>query len=182
MSAEKWLTASPSLKYDKDNPFSPGAKMTKKSSTHKTTAKKPSRQSSSSLLTWVVLGIVVILVIYGVYQQIAYANRRAGWIPEINVEQAYEKYQRSAFILDVRQPEEWNERHIPNATLIPLDQLAQRVNELPRDREIVVVCRSGNRSREGTLILLENGFKQVSSMAGGITDWAAKGYPLVQGP
>lgn len=157
--------------------------MAKKSSTHKTTAKKTSRQSSSSsLLTWVVLGIVAILVIYGVYQQIAYANRRAGGIPEINVEQAYQKYQESAFILDVRQPEEWNEGHIPNATLIPLDQLAPRVNELPRDREIVVVCRSGNRSREGTLILLENGFKQVSSMAGGITNWAAKGYPLVQGP
>lgn len=156
--------------------------MTKKSSAHKTTPKKFSRQSSSSLLTWVVLGTVAVLVIYGVYQQIAYANRHAVRIPEVNVEQAYEKYKQNAFILDVRQPNEWNEGHIPNATLIPLDQLAQRVNELPRDREIVVVCRSGNRSREGTLILLENGFKQVSSMAGGITDWTAKGYPLVQGP
>ncbi|RCK74945.1 MAG: Sulfur carrier protein adenylyltransferase ThiF [Anaerolineae bacterium] len=156
--------------------------MTKKSSPHKKTAKKTARQSTPSLLVWVVLGVVAVLVIYGIYQQIAYANRHATRIPEINVEQAYEKYQQNAFILDVRQPEEWNEGHIPNATLIPLDQLAQRVNELPRDREIVVVCRSGNRSREGTLILLENGFKQVSSMAGGILDWSAKGYPLVQGP
>jgi len=156
--------------------------MTKKSSAHKKTAKKPSRQSSSPLLTWIILGAVAVLLMYAVYQQIAYANRRARQIPEINVEQAYKKYQQNAFILDVRQPEEWNERHIPNATLIPLDQLAQRVNELPRDREIVVVCRSGNHSRESTLILLENGFRQVSSMAGGINDWAAKGYPLVQGP
>jgi len=161
--------------------------MAKKSTPHKpasskTTSKKTSRQSSSSLLTWLVLGVVAILVLYGIYQQITYANRRNVRIPEIDVQQAYEKYQEGVFILDVRQPEEWNEGHIPNATLIPLDQLAQRVNELPRDREIVVVCRSGNRSREGTLILLENGFKQISSMAGGVTDWSAKGYPLVQGP
>lgn len=154
----------------------------RKPSTSKTKDQKAVRSSPSPLLTWVVLGAVAILVIYVVYQQIAYANLRSVGIPEINVQQAYEKYQAGAFILDVRQPEEWNEGHIPNATLIPLDQLAQRVNEVPRDREIVVVCRSGNRSREGTLILLENGFKQVSSMAGGVIDWSAKGYPLVQGP
>ncbi len=129
-----------------------------------------------------VLGVVALLVSYGVYQQIAFANRHSQTIPEINAQQAYEKYQQGAFILDVRQPDEWNQGHIANATLIPLDQLPQRVSELPRDREIVVVCRSGNRSREGTLILLENGFKQVSSMAGGVIDWSARGYPLVQGP
>ncbi len=161
--------------------------MAKKTPSHKapsakTTARKASRSSPSPLLTWVVLGAVAILLIYAVSQQIAYANRRNVRIPEVDSQQAFEMYQRGAFILDVRQPEEWNEGHIPNATLIPLDQLAQRVNELPRDREIVVVCRSGNRSREGTLILLENGFKQVSSMAGGVLDWAEKGYPLVQGP
>ncbi|GAB4483593.1 MAG: hypothetical protein Kow0088_26890 [Anaerolineales bacterium] len=154
----------------------------RKPSAGKPTVKKSAQSSSPSLFTWIVLGVVAILVLYGIYQQIAYANRRNIRIPEIDVQQAYEKYQQGVFVLDVRQPEEWNEGHIPNATLIPLDQLAQRVDELPRDREIVVVCRSGNRSREGTLILLENGFKQVSSMAGGVTDWSAKGYPLVQGP
>ncbi|MCX8063217.1 MAG: rhodanese-like domain-containing protein, partial [Anaerolineales bacterium] len=154
----------------------------RKTSTSKAMTQKPSSSSTPSLLTWVILGAVAVLVIYGVYQQIAFANRQGTRVPEINVQQAYEKYQQGAFILDVRQPEEWNEGHIPNTTLIPLDQLAQRVNEVPRDREIVVVCRSGNRSREGTRILLENGFKQVSSMAGGVTDWAAKGFPLVKGP
>lgn len=161
--------------------------MTKKTASHKSTTakatpKKSAKSSNPSLLIWVVLGAVAVLVLYAVYQQIAYANRQGTRVPEINAQQAYEKYQQGAFILDVRQPEEWNEGHIPNATLIPLDQLAQRVNEVPRDREIVVVCRSGNRSREGTRILLENGFKQVSSMAGGVIDWTAKGFPLVQGP
>ncbi len=114
--------------------------MAKKSTSHKPstqkTPKKPSRSSSPSILTWVVLGVVALLVMYGVYQQIAYANRHSRQIPEINVQQAYEKYQNGVFVLDVRQPEEWNEGHIPNTTLIPLDQLPQRVSELPRDREI----------------------------------------------
>jgi len=101
---------------------------------------------------------------------------------EISVDQAYQKYQQGAFFLDVRTVEEWNEYHAPNSTLIPLDQLAGRLGELPRDREIVVVCRSGNRSQQGRDILLSAGFSQVTSMAGGLKAWQAAGYPTVSGP
>jgi len=82
----------------------------------------------------------------------------------------------------VRQPEEWNEFHVPGSTLIPLGELASRVDELPRDQEILVVCRSGNRSAQGRDILLEAGFTRVTSMAGGVTQWKAAGYPTVSGP
>lgn len=54
--------------------------------------------------------------------------------------------------------EEWNEYHVPNTTLIPLDALASRLDELPRDRQIGMVCRSGNRSQAGRDILLRAGF------------------------
>lgn len=101
---------------------------------------------------------------------------------EISVSDAYQKYQQGAFFLDVRTPEEWNEYHAPNSTLIPLDQLPQRVNELPKDREIVVVCRSGNRSQEGRDILKQAGITNVTSMAGGLKAWVAAGYPSVAGP
>lgn len=101
---------------------------------------------------------------------------------EITVEEARAKREAGAFILDVRQPEEWNEVHIPDSTLIPLDQLEARVAELPRDQEIVVVCRSGNRSATGRDILLDAGFTQVTSMAGGVTQWGTAGYPTVSGP
>ena len=87
-----------------------------------------------------------------------------------------------AFILDVRQPEEWNEYHVPGSTLIPLAELASRVDELPQDQEIVIVCRSGNRSAQGRDILLGAGFTQVTSMAGGLAQWRAAGYPTVTGP
>lgn len=83
-----------------------------------------------------------------------------------------------AFILDVREQSEWDEFHIPGATLIPLGQLASRVEELPKDQEIVVVCRSGNRSQEGRDILLDAGFDKVTSMAGGVTEWRSEGYPI----
>ncbi|RME89622.1 MAG: rhodanese-like domain-containing protein [Anaerolineae bacterium] len=102
--------------------------------------------------------------------------------PEISVDQAYEKYQAGAFFLDVRTVEEWNEYHIPNATLIPLDELPNRLDEVPRDREIVVVCRSGNRSQVGRDILLDAGFPRVTSMAGGVKTWRSAGYPVVSGP
>jgi rhodanese-related sulfurtransferase len=86
--------------------------------------------------------------------------------------------QRGAFVLDVRTPEEWNEFHAPNSTLIPLDQLASRLSEVPRDRQIVVVCRSGNRSQQGRDLLLNAGFEQVASMAGGLNEWRANGFPI----
>jgi rhodanese-related sulfurtransferase len=101
---------------------------------------------------------------------------------EINVDQAYELYQNGTFFLDVRTQEEWNEFHAPNSILIPLDQLPDRLSELPDDQPIVVVCRSGNRSEMGRDILLDAGFPQVTSMKGGLTEWAAGGYPTTTGP
>ena len=101
---------------------------------------------------------------------------------EITVGEAATRYEAGAFILDVREPDEWQAVHIPGATLIPLGQLATRVNEVPRDQAIVVVCRSGNRSQVGRDILLAAGFTQVTSMAGGLTQWQAQGYPTVSGP
>lgn len=100
---------------------------------------------------------------------------------EISVQDAYSKYQQGAYLLDVRTQEEWNEYHAPNTTLIPLDQLASRVAEVPKDREVVVVCRSGNRSQAGRDILLKAGYPSVTSMAGGLKEWRSAGYPVESG-
>lgn len=111
----------------------------------------------------------------------AVSNKAALQPGEISVDQAFKKYQSGVFFLDVRQPEEWEEYHAPNSTLIPLGELPNRLSELPRDQEIVVVCRSGNRSQQGRDILLNNGFNQVTSMAGGLKTWRDNGYPVVSG-
>jgi len=100
---------------------------------------------------------------------------------EISVAEAAEKRDQGAFILDVREPDEWRQVHIPGATLIPLRELAERSGEIPQDQEIVVVCRSGNRSAKGRDILREVGFTQVTSMAGGMMEWQSQGYPTASG-
>lgn len=97
---------------------------------------------------------------------------------EISIDEAHELYQQGVFFLDVRTQEEWDEFHAPNSTLIPLDQLESRLQEVPDDEPIVVVCRSGNRSQVGRDILLNNGFNQVASMAGGLNAWRSAGYPI----
>lgn len=113
------------------------------------------------------------------------ASAPAGSIPalpaEISVAEALALREGGAFVLDVREPSEWTAVHIPDATLIPLGELASRVDEVPRDRQVVVVCRSGNRSAQGRDILLGAGFTSVTSMAGGLNDWAAAGYPTTSG-
>jgi rhodanese-related sulfurtransferase len=101
---------------------------------------------------------------------------------EISVAEAAAKREAGAFMLDVRTPEEWNEYHIPGSTLIPLDQLETRLNEVPKDKEVVVVCRSGNRSKPGRDALKAAGYTQVTSMSGGLKEWQAANQPTVTGP
>lgn len=101
---------------------------------------------------------------------------------EISVSETVAKKEAGAFILDVREQEEWNAGHIAGAALIPLGSLSDRLSELPKDQEIVVVCRSGNRSAQGRDILLNAGFKKVTSMAGGMNQWAKAGLEIVNGP
>ena len=89
--------------------------------------------------------------------------------------------QSGAFVLDVSWPAEWDEYHTPNTVLIPLDQLYNRLNELPKDREILVVSRSQTSSQQARDLLLSAGIKAVS-MAGSLSEWYAKGYPIEGAP
>ncbi len=100
---------------------------------------------------------------------------------EITPEQARSMAASGAFVLDVREPSEWEELHVANTTLIPLGQLEKRLSEIPRDREVVVICRSGNRSTTGRDILAKAGFTSVTSMSGGLLSWRAKGFPTLSG-
>jgi rhodanese-related sulfurtransferase len=127
------------------------------------------------------LGLValVVLVVYLIAS--ATGGDATGVAREISVDEAYQEYQNGTFVVDVRTQEEWDEYHVPNVPLIPLDQLPDRLNEIPKDKIILVICRSGNRSQEGRDILLSAGY-QASSMTGGIKEWYAKGYPIEGAP
>jgi rhodanese-related sulfurtransferase len=108
----------------------------------------------------------------------AAAAARPALPAEVSVAEAVTKREAGAFILDVRTPEEWNEFHVPGSTLIPIDELPKRVAEVPKDQEVVVVCRSGNRSATGRDVLLKAGYPQVTSLAGGLTAWRSAGKPV----
>ena len=82
------------------------------------------------------------------------------------------------YLLDVREPWEYDEAHIPGVTLLPMGEVANRLDEIPRDKEVIVTCRSGNRSGQVTDFLRQNGFDNVHNMTGGILDWQAAGYPV----
>jgi len=86
-------------------------------------------------------------------------------------------------VIDVREPDEYVGPlgHIPGATLIPLGQLGQRVGELPRDRPLVMVCRSGARSAQATAILQRAGFPQVANLNGGMLRWRGEGHAVEMG-
>lgn len=139
-------------------------------------------RSSNGLWPIIGLGALVLLVIAGFLLMRGSPAGGAALAAEVPVDRALSMREAGAFVLDVRQPEEWLDHHIPGSTLIPLGELPARLSELPEDQEILVVCRSGNRSAEGRDILLEAGFERVTSMAGGLTEWRAAGYPTVSGP
>jgi rhodanese-related sulfurtransferase len=80
-------------------------------------------------------------------------------------------------VVDVREADEFASGHVPGATWIPLGELPARLNELPRDKTVVAVCRSGNRSGQATQLLRQNGF-QAHNMAGGMIAWEQAGYAI----
>ena len=95
-------------------------------------------------------------------------------VPEVDPEEARALAESGALLLDVREPNEWNAGHAPGAQFVPLGQLPERVNELPRDRRIVAVCRVGGRSARATEFLIAAGIDAVN-LAGGMRAWAASG-------
>jgi len=82
-----------------------------------------------------------------------------------------------AVVLDVREPAEWQAGHVPGAFHLPLGELEGGLAALPRDRRIVVICRSGTRSATATALLIRSGFDAVN-IGGGMQAWAAAGLPV----
>ena len=173
------------------------SKRSNKKKNHKPTHKPQVQAAANKLITnakaqqtrtipsWV-WSLIVIVVAVGGYWLIQLTNQRqqaVSTLPaETGVTEVSQLDRSEWFFLDVREQSEWNEGHIEGATLIPLGQLEARQAELPKDKKILVVCRSGNRSAQGRDILLKAGFASVTSMAGGMNDWISQNLPIVTGP
>jgi rhodanese-related sulfurtransferase len=83
-----------------------------------------------------------------------------------------------AFVLDVREDDEWAVGHAPEALHVPLGQLGARSGEVPRDREIYVICRSGSRSAYAAKALGAAGWNAVN-VSDGMQGWASAGLPMI---
>ncbi|MBI5307511.1 MAG: rhodanese-like domain-containing protein [Planctomycetes bacterium] len=82
------------------------------------------------------------------------------------------------FLLDVRTKEEYNESHIKTAQHLPVQELEQNIDKIPKDRKVVVYCASGKRSARACEILKNKGLKALYNIEGGIRQWIADGYPV----
>ena len=127
-----------------------------------------------AIFTAVFSGIMLLWSLFG--------NRFRG-IKEVDTAGALQLINhKNAIVLDVREPKEYDTGHVLNAKLIPLGKLKERMGELEkyRDKPIVVMCRSGNRSGTACFLLGKQGFAQAYNLAGGVQAWQKINLPLVK--
>lgn len=111
------------------------------------------------------------------------AGRQLETIRQMSADQLRASLQNDdAVVLDVRGRSEWDAGHLEEATNIPVGYLAAHLEELPRDRPLVVHCQGGARSAIAASLLQSRGFENVVNLAGGFADWQAAGHPVVRGP
>ena len=119
--------------------------------------------------TAILVAVIIILVLAAGYRL---TGRRKAMYRGIRADQLHALLNTGRVtILDVREPREYAQGHIPGAVLLPLGRLQGGLAELPRDRPLVAVCLSGRRSATAVGILAAAGFPEVYSLAGGMTAW-----------
>jgi len=101
-------------------------------------------------------------------------------VPEIDVDELAGLHAKGVPILDVRRPDEYIEFHVPGVQLIPMDEIEARIDEVPTDGPLYVICRSGERSRRVAGFLRGHGIDAIN-VAGGSGAWAEAGFPVEAG-
>jgi rhodanese-related sulfurtransferase len=102
-------------------------------------------------------------------------------VPEIDVDELDRRLAAGARLIDVRQPDEYTEFRVPGATSVPLGQIPDRLEEIPRDETVYLICGGGGRSARAAAFLNAQGFDTIN-VAGGSRGWVESGRPYEQGP
>lgn len=89
-----------------------------------------------------------------------------------------QKGDETLYVLDVRSPEEYASGHVPGAVNIPYDQVASRIAEVPKDKDVVLYCRSGRRAGIAAEVLADQGYERLQHLEGDIVAWTDKGRPV----
>jgi rhodanese-related sulfurtransferase len=151
----------------------------------KTAQVKKQTKKRITTLTWLIpVAVVVVAAIVGaifLFNQDKPASESK--LPAVmSVSEASQRFSEGAYLLDVRTAAEWNESHVDGAVLIPLEELAARISEVPTDQDVLIICRTGNRSGQARDILRKAGLMRTTSITGGIVAWIDAGLPVVTGP
>ncbi|WP_424950219.1 rhodanese-like domain-containing protein [Deinococcus sp.] len=96
---------------------------------------------------------------------------------EVSPREAQERMGQGALLIDVREPNEYEEVHASGAKLMPLSEFEASYGTLPKDAELVMICRSGARSERAAQLLLDHGYSNVSNLKGGTMAWVQDGLP-----
>ncbi len=101
-------------------------------------------------------------------------------VPEIGIDEFAGRREGGEPVLDVRNPDEYEEAHVPGVILIPLGELVERVDEVPAEGRLLVICRSGARSLQAAEWLRAQGI-DATNVAGGTLAWIETGHPVETG-
>jgi hydroxyacylglutathione hydrolase len=111
------------------------------------------------------------------------AGRELGSVPQVTIDALAERLRRKEVtVIDVRGRAEWESGHLPGVANIPVGYLAERIDEIPRDRPVVMQCQSGARSAIAASVLRAKGLANVSTLLGGFADWSRAGLPVDVSP
>lgn len=114
---------------------------------------------------------------------LAVAAAASAALPAVDVKQVSARQSSGALLIDVREADEYAQGHVPGSTLIPLGQLAQRLQEIARykDKPVVLICHSGRRSEQALKLLESAGFSAAANVEGGMIAWQKAGLPVISG-
>lgn len=105
-----------------------------------------------------------------------------GGFKEVTVKQAQEMLNGGgAVLIDVREPNEYSEIHAKDAKLMPLSTFGQHLNEIPQDKDVLLICRSGARSGQASMIATRAGLKRIHNVQGGTLAWVQAKLPTGKG-
>jgi thioredoxin 1 len=110
-----------------------------------------------------------------------YGYGASAGVPEVTVDELEDARAAGAALVDVREPDEYESGHVPGAAPIPLGQVVERVDEVPRGQPVYVICQGGGRSAKAAQWYRQQGINAIN-VAGGTKAWMDRGKPVVEGP
>ncbi len=136
----------------------------------------------SALPLWLAAIMVVALLALAGFWIARQSAPAAEALPDsVSVAEAAQMRAEGVYMVDVRTPAEYESGHIEGVPLIPVDELASRLDEVPKDQLVIFVCAAGGRSARARDIARDAGYTQVTSMDGGMAEWQAQKLPFVTG-